>query len=77
MIYTKGFTVLHPLLVVIKRFEDGSRLTYANTKGMGINITERKPSKLLAQPTPRLLYIAEAKRGKPAPKLDRIKSLPA
>lgn len=39
-----------------------------------MNAIERKPKSELAHATPRLLYIAVAKRGKAAPKDDRIKS---
>ena len=38
---------------------------------------DKNPKSELAQPTPRLLYIAAANKGKPAPKLDLIKSFPA
>jgi len=42
------------------------------------NITAvKKPSKDVAQGTPRLWYIAEAKSGKPAPTKDRMSVLPA
>ena len=47
------------------------------TKGIGMKSIARKPSKLLAQSTPNLRYIAEAKRGKPAPNILRNKSFPA
>jgi hypothetical protein len=38
---------------------------------------DKKPNVELAQLTPKLLYIADAKRGKPAPNEDLIKSFPA
>ena len=38
---------------------------------------DKNPSSDDAHPTPKLLYIAAANNGNPAPKLDRIKSLPA
>lgn len=44
---------------------------------MGMKAMARKPSKLEAQPTPSLSYMALANRGKPAPKEDLMKSLPA
>ena len=52
-------------------------LTRYKTNGIGMKAIERKPKVLLAQPTPRLLYMADANNGKPAPKDDRIKSFPA
>jgi hypothetical protein len=44
---------------------------------MGINAIDKNPNNELAQPTPRLLYIAAANKGNPAPKLDLMKSFPA
>jgi len=44
---------------------------------MGINATDRNAKVELAQGTPRFLYIAPANKGKPAPKLDLIRSFPA
>ena len=35
---------------------------------------DKNPSVELAHPTPRLLYIADANSGNPAPKLDLMKS---
>ena len=57
--------------------DDGSQRTLINTNGMGMKAMEIKASVLLAQSTPKSVYIAFAKRGKPAPKADLIKSLPA
>ncbi|KAF4624831.1 hypothetical protein G7Y89_g13334 [Cudoniella acicularis] len=48
-----------------------------NTSGIGIKAIDKNPSVEDAHPTPKLLYIADANNGKPAPKLDLIKSLPA
>jgi len=45
--------------------------------GMGTNAQARSASRVLAQPTPRLRYVAPAKSGNAAPKMERIKSLPA
>lgn len=44
---------------------------------MGTNATPKKANVLLAQSTPKFLYIADAKTGKPAPKALRNRSLPA
>lgn len=44
---------------------------------MGMKASEMKANVELAHATPRSLYIAAAKSGNPAPKLDRMKSLPA
>jgi len=45
--------------------------------GMGTNAQARRARSVLAQPTPRLTYIALAKSGKPAPNMERMKSFPA
>jgi len=52
-------------------------LTLINTKGIGMKAMEINASVELAQPTPKSMYMAEAKRGNPAPKADLMKSLPA
>ena len=44
---------------------------------MGIKAIPRNANVLLAHPTPKLLYIALANRGKPAPKALLMRSLPA
>ena len=51
-----------------------NRLALYRTKGMGINAIGRNPKVELAQATRRLLYMAVAKRGNPAPKPARIRS---
>jgi hypothetical protein len=48
-----------------------------NTNGIGMKAMDKNPNVELAHPTPRFLYIADAKSGNPAPKLDLIKSFPA
>lgn len=40
-----------------------------------MNARHKKPRSEVAHGTPRLWYIAEAKSGKPAPAMDRIKVL--
>ena len=45
--------------------------------GMGTNAQARSASRVLAQPTPRLRYVAPAKSGNPAPNMERMKSFPA
>jgi len=45
--------------------------------GIGTNAQARSASIVLAQPTPRLRYVAPANRGNPAPNMERIKSFPA
>jgi hypothetical protein len=57
--------------------DSGSKLTMYRTKGIGMNAIAKNPRRELAQPTPRFLYIADANNGKPAPKAERMKSLPA
>ena len=44
---------------------------------MGMNAMLMNAKVLLAQPTPKFLYMAPANKGKPAPKQLRNKSLPA
>lgn len=44
---------------------------------MGIKTIDKNASVELAQLTPRLLYIALANKGNPAPKADRNRSFPA
>ena len=48
-----------------------------STNGIGMKAMLMKASVLLAQSMPSFSYIAFANRGKPAPKHDRMKSLPA
>lgn len=48
-----------------------------STNGIGMKTHPKNAKRELAQPTPNLVYIAVAKSGNPAPKDDRIKSLPA
>lgn len=48
-----------------------------STNGIGINRIDNPPNNELAPPTPNFVYIAFANSGKPAPKLDLMKSLPA
>ena len=74
MVHTKGFTVLTEVSGVHEWF--AGHLTLYRTKGIGTKHMARKASRLLAHATPSLLYIAAANRGKPAPKLERIRSLP-
>jgi hypothetical protein len=45
--------------------------------GIGMNAIDKNPKVELAQPPPKLLYIADANNGNPAPKLDLMKSFPA
>ena len=52
-------------------------LTLCSANGIGINTIPKNASKVLAHPTPKFLYMAVAKAGKPAPKELRMKSLPA
>ena len=79
--FSNLLTVLHHsvspyiFLAVPKRGKE--LLTLYNTKGIGMNAIERNPNVELAHAIPRLLYIAVAKSGNPAPKLLLMKSLPA
>jgi hypothetical protein len=52
-------------------------LTFIKTSGIGMNIIDKNASVELAHPTPRLLYMADANKGNPAPKADRKRSFPA
>ncbi len=45
--------------------------------GIGTKVHERSARSVLAQSTPRLVYIALAKSGKPALNRERMKSFPA
>jgi len=53
------------------------RLTLYSTKGIGMNAIAKKPSNEEAQPTPSLVYMADANSGNPAPNADLKRSLPA
>jgi len=44
---------------------------------MGMNAIDKNAKVELAHATPRLLYMAPANKGKPAPKLDLMRSFPA
>ena len=48
-----------------------------STNGIGMKRMDKKPSSDEAQSIPSFLYMAVANNGKPAPKLERMKSLPA
>lgn len=49
---------------------------FNNTNGKGRNTIVKQPSNVQAQSTPRLWNMADAKRGKPEPNMDLMKSLP-
>lgn len=75
VIPAKHWTILHfrkrqtvsenPCLAIRDPCCEGVEHTLIKTNGMGMKAIEMKASVLLAQPTPRSMYIAEAKRGKP------------
>jgi len=56
---------------------EDKRLTLESTNGIGMNAMLKKPSKLDAQSTPSLSYIAVANSGNPAPNELLKKSFPA